>query len=605
MLNALETENSPFSEQQIVQLRQSLGQISPAQSLWLSGYLAGRLSDRSQAELPAQPTLAKQGALNVFYASQTGNGEGLAEAFVVQAEQAGLAVKSRPLNELKPAVLKNLAHAVFIISTHGDGDPPDDALDLFEYLESARVLELNSLRFRVLALGDRSYRQFCEAGRKLEELLLARGAQAFARRVDCDVDYRSPAELWTTEVIEYGRKQLLVEENARVPAPMTAAMPQLSVVPSTRVWNRTRPYPATVERVQKITGLKSTKDVYHLELSLQDSGLRYEPGDSLGVWAFNDPELVADVLTALAIDPAMKVEVDGKIHSIRDLLTHHRELTRLSVDTVDAYAGRIEDQILKKFLDSLDQEQYRNFIEQRQFIDLAREHPVRMSAQTLAQLLRPLTPRSYSVASSQASVGEEVHLTVATRFSNAIGLQRRGVASSCLNYRLQAGDEIAVFVEPNHRFRLPQDRSTPLILIGAGTGIAPYRAFLQQLEAEGSNPQTWLIFGNPHLRTDFLYQSEWLRWRKMGLIARIDGAFSRDRAEKRYVQHVVRDQAPEIDKWLSKGAQIYLCGSQAMGCEVERALQHGIALNRGLEDVAAAEVIAGLRRERRLLKDLY
>ena len=231
--------------------------------------------------------------------------------------------------------------------------------------------------------------------------------------------------------------------------------------------------------------------------------------------------------------------------------------------------------------------------------------PASLRASRITCRLRPLTPRSYSVASSQASVGEEVHLTVATRFSNAIGLQRRGVASSCLNYRLQAGDEIAVFVEPNRRFRLPQDRSTPLILIGAGTGIAPYRAFLQQLEAEGADAKTWLIFGNPHLRTDFLYQSEWLRWRKLGLIARIDGAFSRDRAEKRYVQHVVREQAREIDEWLSQGAQIYLCGSQAMGHEVEQALQQGIALNRGLEDVAAAEVIAGLRRERRLLKDLY
>ncbi len=605
MLNALDIENSPFSEQQIVQLRQSLGQISPEQSLWLSGYLAGCLSGRSRTQLPALPTSTQQGVLNLFYASQTGNGEGLAQAFVEQADQAGLAVVSRALNELKPAVLKNLDHAVFIISTHGEGDPPDDALDLFEYLESARVLELNSLRFRVLALGDRSYSQFCEAGRKLEELLLARGAQTFARRVDCDVDYHSSAALWSAEVIEYGRAELLPEDNKGVPAATTVPMPQLSVVPSTTQWNRTRPYPATVERVQKITGLKSAKDVYHIELSLQDSGLRYEAGDSLGVWAFNDPELVADVLTALVIDPATEVEVDGKIRTIRDQLSHHCELTRLSVDTIKAYAGQTEDQALSKFLESLNQEQYRDFIEQRQFIDLVREYPARMSAQTLVRLLRPLTPRLYSVASSQASVGEEVHLTVATRFSNAIGQQRRGVASSCLNYRLQTGDEIAVFVEPNRRFRLPQDRSTPLILIGAGTGIAPYRAFLQQLEAEGANPQTWLIFGNPHLRTDFLYQSEWLRWRKKGLIDRIDGAFSRDQLEKRYVQHVVREQVSEIDKWLSKGAQIYLCGSLDMGHEVERALQEGIALNRGLEDVAAAEVIAGLRRERRLLKDLY
>jgi len=610
MLEALKTENSPFSEQQIVQLRQSLGQLDPAQSAWLSGYLAGRLVGSSQtAALDPAPAAAQltgeQGVLNVFYASQTGNGEDLAQEFASRAALAGLAVKSQSLTELKLAGLKKLDHAVFIISTHGEGDPPDDALDLFEYLESARTIKLDSLQFRVLALGDRSYSQFCEAGRKLEELLLARGARTFAERVDCDLDYDAPADVWSAEVIEYGCKELVREESSAVLVPAISPVPHLSVVPSTAEWNRKRPFPAMVERVQKITGLESSKDVYHVELSLQDSGLLYEPGDSLGVWAFNDPELVVDVLAELAIDPATEVELEGSVRTIRDLLTRHRELTRLSTDTIGTYASLTTGQALKGHLDSLDDEQFKAFIEQRQFIDLVKEYPARMSAQALAELLRPLTPRSYSIASSQASVDEEVHLTVATRYSDAIGQQRRGVASAYLNYRLQAGDEIGVFLEPNRRFRLPQNRSTPLILIAAGTGIAPYRAFLQQLEEEGASPQTWLIFGNPHLRTDFLYQREWLRWRKMGLLARIDGAFSRDHAEKRYVQHVVRERAGEIDEWLNAGAQIYICGGLAMGREVEQALRQGIALNRGLADEAAAEVVAGLRRDRRLLKDLY
>ncbi|MEE8339754.1 MAG: flavodoxin domain-containing protein [Xanthomonadales bacterium] len=610
MLNALKTENSPFSEQQIVQLRHSLGQLDPGQSAWLSGYLAGRLAGGSPAAVLAAPPSAaqrtgEQGVLNLFYASQTGNGEDLAQGFVSQAARAGLAVKSRSMNELKPALLKKLDYAVFIISTHGEGDPPDDALDLFEYLESARALQLETLRFRVLALGDRSYSLFCEAGRKLEELLLARGAKTFAERVDCDLDYRAPAGLWSAEVIEYGCEELMREESGAVLVPATIPAPHLSVVPSTAEWNRKRPFPAVVERVQKITALESDKDVYHVELSLQESGLRYEPGDSLGVWAVNDPELVAEVLAELAIDPATEVEAGGSVRTIREMLTRHRELTRLSADTIEAYAGQATGQALQGHFASLDNQQRKAFIEQRQFIDLVKEYPARPAAQTLAELLRPLTPRSYSIASSQASVDEEVHLTVATRYSDAIGQQRRGVASAYLNYRLQAGDEIGVFIEPNRRFRLPQDRSTPLILIAAGTGIAPYRAFLQQLEEEGASPQTWLIFGNPHLRTDFLYQREWLRWRKKGLLARIDGAFSRDHAEKRYVQHVVRDRAAEIDEWLNAGAQIYLCGSLAMGREVEQALQQGIARNRGLEDEVAAQVVAGLRRDRRLLKDLY
>jgi len=610
MLSVIKTENSPFSEQQIVQLQQSLGQLDPGQCAWLSGYLAGRLAGGSEAAvlapLPSAAQLSgEQGVLNVLYASQTGNGEDLAQELVSRAALAGLAVKSRSLNELKPALLKKLNHAVFIISTHGEGDPPDDALDLFEYLESARAPQLDTLRFRVLALGDRSYSQFCEAGRKLEELLLARGAKTFAERVDCDLDYQTQAGQWSAEVIEYGSKELARDKSGAVLAAATVPAPHLSVVPSAAEWNRKRPFPAMVERVQKITGLESSKDVYHVELSLQDSGLRYEPGDSLGVWAFNDPELVAEVLAELAIDPATEVEVEGSVRTIRQLLTRYRELTRLSTTTIEAYAGHTTGQALQHRIDSLDDQQRKTFIEQRQFIDLVKEYPARLAAQALAELLRPLTPRSYSIASSQASVDEEVHLTVATRYSDAIGQQRNGVASTYLNYRLQAGDEIGVFLEPNRRFRLPQDRSTPLILIAAGTGIAPYRAFLQQLEEEGASPQTWLIFGNPHLRTDFLYQREWLRWRKTGLLTRIDGAFSRDHAEKRYVQQVVRERVAEIDMWLNRGAQIYLCGSLAMGREVEQALHQGIALNRGLEDEAAAQVVAGLRRDRRFLRDLY
>jgi len=610
MLNALKAENSPFSEQQIVQLQQSLDQLNPEQAAWLSGYLTGRLSSSSQLTLGAQrasvePLSGEQVALNVFYASQTGNGEGIAVDLVAQAEREGLIIKIQSFNEFRPNALKKLDHAAFIISTHGEGEPPDDAMDLFDYLESARAPQLSSLRFRVLALGDRSYSQFCEAGRKLEQLLLARGAKMFAQRLDCDLDYQQQAGEWSAEIIEYGRSELAQLESGTQLAPLTGPGPSLSVVPSTLEWNRRRPFPATVERVQKITGVESIKDVYHLEFSLQDSGLSYAPGDSLGVWAFNAPELVADVLTELAIDPSTVVEADGKVCTIQELLTRHRELTRLSIDTIEAYAGGTTGLVLRTLFDSLDDEQRKVFMEQRQFIDLVKEYPAQLTAQNLAKLLRPLSPRSYSIASSQASVDEEVHLTVATRISNAIGQQRRGVASAYLNYHLQAGDKIGVFIEPNRRFRLPDQRTTPLILIAAGTGIAPYRAFLQQLEEESASAQTWLIFGNPHLRTDFLYQREWLRWRKMGLIERIDGAFSRDQENKRYVQQVVTERAVEIDEWLNKGAHIFLCGSLAMGREVEQALLRGIALNRGLVDEEAAEVIADLRRNRRLLKDLY
>jgi len=311
------------------------------------------------------------------------------------------------------------------------------------------------------------------------------------------------------------------------------------------------------------------------------------------------------VLTELAINPSTVVELGGKLRPIVDVLTRRSELTRLSMETIRSYSDHSGGVALKRKLESFDGDQFKAFIGQRQFIDLVKEFPARLQAQELAHLLRPLSPRSYSLASSQSSVGEEAHLTVSSRYSNATGELRRGVASTYLNERLRPGDELGVFIEPNSRFRLPENHTTPVIMIAAGTGIAPYRSFLQQLEEEGANPETWLIFGNPHLQTDFLYQREWLGWRKQGLLNYIDGAFSRDQDKKRYVQDVVREQAAKIDDWLERGATIYLCGSTEMGQEVELALKEGMALNRGLDTEEVAEIFADLRRTRRLLKDLY
>jgi len=610
-------DNSPFTEQQIEQLRKSLDGLDAAQSLWLSGFIAGRLAGAaakpSTAEIPAassaRTVAAGMPCLQVFFASQTGNGEAIAQALAAEAMQAGVAVEVESLASLRPAMLKKLKHAAFIISTHGEGDPPDDALDLFEYLQSPRAPRLENLQFRVLALGDRSYSQYCAAGRKLEALLQAQGATAFGLRVECDIDYAQAASTWSAEIVRFGRDSQASGSSAAAAANGLQHAAHLSVVPQSPRWTRANPCSATVERVQKITALESDKDVYHVELSLEESGLHYQPGDALGVWAPNRHELVTEVLSALHIEGDEVVTLDEHRHTVHELLTRQRELTRLSAETVRGYAALARNEQLHDHFDRLDEQQRRQFIVQRQFADLVREYPpqrgAKIAAAELAGLLRPLQPRSYSIASSQASVDQEVHLTVATLFSDGCGEERRGVASDFLNHRLAPGDKVSVFPEPNRRFRLPEDRTIPLILIAAGTGIAPYRAFLQQLATESAAPDIWLIFGNPHLRTDFLYQREWLEWRKRGLIARIDGAFSRDQAEKRYVQHVVLEQAARIDEWLARRARIYICGGLAMGHEVEAALREVLAERRGLSPEQAAGQLAELRRQGRLLKDLY
>jgi sulfite reductase (NADPH) flavoprotein alpha-component len=619
MLGALTTENSPFSERQIVGIQHSLAELDAAQSAWLSGYLAGRLAGwplpatEPAHVLPAAADAASRAAaLEVLYASQTGNGRGVAEALARRAAAAGLAVKVRSLDGFRVAGLAVLKRAAFVISTHGDGDPPEEAVELFEYLESGRAADLSGLEFCVLALGDRSYGKFCEAGRRLEELLLARGARAVAPRVDCDVDFAAAAQAWSDAVIEHGE-----DSAAREPAngvPVAGVPARLSVVAANHEWTRQRPFLAEVQRLQKITGLESGKDVFHVELSLAGSGIRYQPGDALGVWPLNAEESVAAVLAAVGIEASERVESDGENRTMHDWLVRHRELTRLAPDTVRAYAGYTRNSALGTRLAEIDQSGLnesglREFIERRQFLDLVEEYPAQLTGAELLRLLRPLSPRSYSIASSQAAVGDEIHLTVATLTSDAIGKPRHGVASDHLNHRLQAGDRVGVYLEANRRFRLPADRAAPLIMIAAGTGIAPYRAFLQQLEAEDRAPDSWLIFGNPRLRTDFLYHREWLRWRTGGLLNRIDAAWSRDQADKRYVQHVVAERAADLADWLERGAHLYVCGGQAMGQAVEKALEQYVAprlvVDAATDAAAARDWLAGLRRQRRLSKDLY
>ena len=607
MLNALTTENSPFSERQIDRLRHGLAELDAGQSAWLSGYLAGRLAanpllrdDPSAAEAGHGVSGLAVAALEVLYASETGNGRGIADSLAQRAVADGLAVQARSLDGYRPADLARLRRAAFVISTHGDGDPPEEAVELFEYLESPRAADLSRLEFCVLALGDRSYGKFCEAGRRLEALLLARGARTFAERVECDVDFTAAAAAWSDALVAAAK-----DGAEAAPAPAAGPAARLSVVERRSEWSRTRPFAAEVLRLQKITGLASAKDVYHVELSLAGSGIRYDPGDALGVWPQNSAETVAAVLDTLGLAAAEQVEVDGERRSLREWLVRHRELTRLAPDSVRAYAAFGREGALSRHLEGLGEPGLRVFIEQRQWIDLLEEYPAPLTAVQLLGLLRPLSPRSYSIASSQAAVGEEVQLTVASLFSNALGRRRTGVASDQLNRRLQPGDRVGVFLEAKRRFRLPADSSAPLVMIGAGTGIAPYRAFLQQLEADGRAPDSWLIFGNPQLRTDFLYQREWLRWRSEGLLTRIDAAFSRDQAQKRYVQDIVAERAADLAEWLGRGAHLYICGGLAMGQAVEQALERHVAPRLAVGAQGAADWLAGLRQQRRLARDLY
>jgi sulfite reductase (NADPH) flavoprotein alpha-component len=597
----LQIENSPFNEQEIKKLQSSIGDLNPVQWQWLSGYIAGRLAESIQAT--ASPQSVASASLTIIYATETGNSKSIATGLAASVQQQGISTELHSMDGFRPAALRKLKNVAFVISTHGEGDPPDEALELFEYLESERAPRLPELNYRILALGDRSYSLFCEAGRKLDKRLQSLGARAFGQRLECDVDFSSNAGIYTDEVIRYAREHLASEDQQTKNEASTASY--LSLVPSQSRWNKALPFKAEVTQVQKITGLESAKDVYHLELSLEQSGLQYRPGDALGVWASNDADVVARLLDSLQIKASDMVSIDDQEMNISEALITHLEITRLSSDTVLAIAVAGGQDELGALFSGLEADQQRRFLEQRQLADLAEEYPSVIAPQVLVDLLRPLKPRSYSIASSQQMVDEEVHLTVATLESDAIGVPRQGVASGHLNHRLGLGGQVKVFLEPNDRFRLPDNPDAPIIMIAAGTGIAPYRSFMQELESRKLSPDSWLIFGNPHLRTDFLYQKEWLRWRDSGLLNRIDTAWSRDQTEKHYVQDVVQEQAARFDRWLQRGAHIYLCGSLQMGKSVQEVLQNTLQQSPGIKSDTATSTLADLRRQRRLHKDLY
>lgn len=603
MLSALRIENSPFNEQQLKLLKSSIGELNPVQSQWLSGYLAGCLAESCETSQQQQPTPATSDNLSIIYATETGHSESIASSLAEDLHNQGINAELHSMDNFRPTALRKLKNVAFVISTHGEGDPPDEALSLFEYLESERAPRLTELNYRVLALGDSSYQKFCEAGKRLDKRLQELGASSFGQRLECDVDYAKQARVYSEEVVDYARVNLASENHSGKHEPSSTH--HLSLVPNQLQWSREQPLAAEVGLVQKITAEDSAKEVYHLELLLEDSGLQYQPGDALGVWAPNNPQIVERLLDIFEIPASVPVRINEKEFSLGDALTNQLEITRLTNKTVLNYAIVSGQEELTTVFSRLDAKQQQSYIEQRQLIDLAEEYPSQLDPQCLVDSLRPLASRSYSIASSQKTVDEEVHLTVATLNSKANGIRRTGVASDFLNNRVKPGEQVKVFLEPNRRFRLPENPQAPIIMIAAGTGIAPYRAFMQELEGRSSAPDSWLIFGNPSLRTDFLYQREWLHWRDKGLLNRIDTAWSRDGSAKHYVQDVIREHAEHISEWLQRGAYVYLCGSLQMGQAVQQSLQAVLAQQQGIEPDQASNAFADLRRQGRIKKDLY
>jgi sulfite reductase (NADPH) flavoprotein alpha-component len=569
--------------------------LTAEQLLWASGYLAG-LARSSTVTLSPASAGDPRARLTILYGSQTGNGRKVAQGLQRSAAARGLAVELVNMADYATARLKRESLLAVVVSTHGEGDPPDDALELDRFLAGRRVPSLDSLRYSVLALGDSSYQNFCQTGRDFDARLAAAGARRLAPLVECDLDFEAPSQSWSA--------RLLDEAEALLGRSEPAAGPMLRVVPPPPRFSSSLPFEAELLVNQRLTGRGSSKDVRHLEIGLDGSGLEWQPGDSLGVLIRNPDRLVEPLLEALALDGDAQLGPAGR--TLREELAERREITVLNRPFLDAWAVAEPSGNLTATLAAASGGALGRWLQARQVIDVLREFPAGVTPQQFVAMLRPLPPRLYSIASAREFAEDEVHLTVAVLNYQAFGQAHWGAASSWLAFDRRESDLLRVYLEPNERFRLPANDDAAVIMVGPGTGIAPFRAFLQARETRGATGRNWLLFGDRQFATDFLYQAEWLRYRKRGLLARLDVAFSRDQPEKRYVQHRMLESSREIWSWLEDGAHLYVCGDASrMAPDVDRALRRIVATEGGRDEDGVEDYLAQLRRAGRYQRDVY
>ena len=591
--------NAGLDPQLLDQLNQLAQTLTSAQLSWIGGYFTGLGAQSGGSAIPARAA-ASENVLTILYGSQTGHARSVAEELNEAAMAAGLATELVSMGKFKEKNLKKLKYACIIISTQGEGDPPDDALGLGEYLHSTKAPKLEAFQFSVLALGDSSYEFYCKTGKDFDHRLEELGGQRVLDRVDLDVDFDDGADAWIPQAVE-AMKALIPEGGAPAAAPAFGAF---GAPAPTANYSRKKPLKTRLLACQKITGRQSEKDIRHIEIDLEGSGLTYQPGDSLGVWFKNDEELVSDLLKLLQIDPQTTVHVNEEPRTIHDALVETYELTLLHPAFVTEYAELADNAELRQA--SATTEPLQAYIEDRQIIDVVRQHPAPIEAEALIGLLRKLTPRLYSIASSQAEVEEEVHLTLGVVKYEAHGHYHLGGASGFLAHRLQEGEDVQIYVESNDNFRLPADPGKPVIMIGPGTGIAPFRAFLQERAASEAAGENWLFFGNPHFTEDFLYQTEWQEFLQDEVLNRIDLAFSRDQEHKIYVQHRIVEQATEVWQWIQRGAHLYVCGDESrMAHDVHQALLDVIQDQAGYTAEEAEAFLVQLRKDGRYQKDVY
>jgi len=608
----LQVTNSPFSQEQVELLNRLLPALTESQRIWLSGYLSALSGAAAVGAAPAAtasgtvptaaPSISKD--VTVLYGSQTGNSQRLSKKLTEKLQAQGFQVTLSSMGDFKTNNLKKVQNLLIVVSTHGEGDPPDNAIPFHEFLLGKRAPQLDGMRFSVLALGDTSYEFFCQTGKDFDKRLEELGATRLAPRVDCDVDYDEAAAEWMERVFA------ALNEGAGGASPGASAAAAASVATGESLYSRTNPFPAEVLENLNLNGRGSDRETRHVELSLDGSGLEnYEPGDCLGVFPQNHPQLVEDILAAMGwkADELVPVGKNGEERPLRDALSGSYEITLLTKPLIEAAAKLSGKSALQELTAPGREAELKAYMGERDLLDLITDYGLQgIPAREFVGILRKLPARLYSISSSAKANPGEVHVTIRTVKYEAHGRQRYGVCSTFAAERLEPGEKVPVYIHNNPNFKMPSNPDAPIIMIGPGTGVAPFRAFLGDREETGATGKTWLFYGDQHFSTDFLYQTDWQRWLKGGVLTRMDVAFSRDTDKKVYVQHRMLEKSKELYAWLQEGAHVYVCGDEKrMAHDVHAALASIIEQEGGFSAEEAAEYLSRMQQDRRYQRDVY
>ncbi|MFJ3383510.1 MULTISPECIES: sulfite reductase subunit alpha [unclassified Curtobacterium] len=582
--------------------------FSAAQESWLAGFIAGIAAAGKKSAAPAPTT-----TIDVLFGTQTGNAEFLADQLVAGATARGLGGRTTALDDVSPEQLAGMSHVLVVTSTYGEGEMPDNAGLFWDAIQASTVPRLEALQYAVLGLGDTSYDEFCQAGKLIDTRLEQLGASRVHDRVDCDVDFEDPAALWTAAVLDRIAAETGAHPGAQPGGSQGGGAGDTATAadgagasrasrPGSQ-WNKRNPYRARLVENRLLSDPRSAKEIRHYEFDLGDSGITYAAGDALAVVPLNDDGLVGELLAHLG---ATGDEVFDGV-AVRDLLRTDREIRTPSKDLIADLVQRTPSSELAAVVAHGDKHELDRWLWGRDVLDLLRDAgPTAPGLDELLPFLRPLQARQYSISSSPLAHPDRIHLTIASVRYGDVNRRHSGVASTHLADRVEVGDEVGIYLQPNAAFSVPADDDAPLVMVGPGTGIAPFRGFLHERASRGATGRNWLFFGDQHRDTDFVYQDELTSLQESGVLTRLDLAFSRDQAEKVYVQTRMREQSAELYRWLEDGATFTVCGDASrMAKDVESALLAVIAEQRGRGDDDAAEYLADMRRAKRYVRDVY